>query len=657
MLTKALNDWLEKGILIIALAMMVAAPLMTGSVGVKGLLTLEILFAVAILMWILRIWFSPHFRLLWNPACWFSVAFAAWAFLCYLKSDLEYASRREFLLALFYSFFFLLVVNNIHQQKSVTLLTLVLIFLAMAISMYGIYQFFSKSEQVWWLLKPQVYVGRASGTYICPNHFAGYLEIIAPIGLAYTLAGRFGHVARILIGYATLVILAGVAMSVSRGSWVAVSLALVVLIGFLFRKRGYRLISVLMASCFLIGGLFFAFKADFSSKRLFDMKREWQEIVSGEGPENIRFKLWEPAFRIWTEPGEFWMGAGPGSFDDRFRKYRHPDIQYRPRYVHNDYLNFLVDWGLGGALLGLCWLGSLVWLFRGIWIKARAKSPFEDGGAKRSKQSRRSREGHGNKAPLLLGIALGLLAIAVHSFVDFNLHIPANALLVVTLLGILAGYYRFVSDRFWIRYTLPVKLICTLALGLVGTLLVTQGVAFVQEDTILERSKTLRDQPAEYLEALRQAHEIQPTNPATVRDMGDALWFMSQNVYENEEAYALKSMEWLELGMKLNPYNAYFPMRYGMCLYWLERKKEGDPYFEKALQLDPNNFYIVANEGWRNFHNGDYLEALKWFNKSLDLQFAYNKVAFLYHPITLEKIKKLGLEEKAEKGGEECIES
>jgi hypothetical protein len=39
----------------------------------------------------------------------------------------------------------------------------------------------------------------------------------------------------------------------------------------------------------------------------------------------------------------------------------------------------------------------------------------------------------------------------------------------------------------------------------------------------------------------------------------------------------------------------------------------------------------------------------------LDLQFAYNKVAFLYHPITLEKIKELGLEEKAEQNTETSV--
>lgn len=647
MFKKALDQWLEIGIFGIVLVMMSAAPLMTGSVGPTALLTIYILFAVALLFWIARIWLAPDYQLLWNPACWFALAFAGWTFLCYQQADLEYVARKEFLLSWFYAFFFLLMVNNVHRQKWVTLLTVSLLFLAMGISMYGIYQFFAKSDQVWWFQKPQVYVGRASGTYICPNHMAGFLEILAPIGLAYTIAGRFGHVLRILIGYATLVILVGIAMSVSRGAWGATAAVMLGLILFLFRKKGYRWIAVTLSIVGIAGASFFAYKADLSSKRLFDMKREWREIVSGNGPQNIRFRLWEPAYRIWTEPGNFLMGAGPGSFDERFRKYRDPVIQERPRYVHNDYLNFLVDWGLGGGVMGLAWLASLAWLFRGIWSKTLEKSPFENEGQQRSRKRRKQKEGHGNKAPLLLGMGLGIMAISIHSWVDFNLHIPANAILVVAILGVLAGYSRFLGGRFWFRYNIALKVVATIILTLVGVLLVGQQWRFFKEEQLLDRAENLREQPSEYLETLRKAYFVCPTNTETIYAIGDALWFLSQNAMEDQEDYALKSMEWMELGMKLNPFNAYFPIRYGMCLYWLERKKEGDPYFEKALELEPNSYYTTGFEGWRHFQNEDYVEALKWFNRSLELKFAFNKVAFIYHGYTMEKIRELGLEKEA----------
>src|SRR5450759_2795448 len=74
---------------------------------------------------------------------------------------------------------------------------------------------------------------------------------------------------------------------------------------------------------------------------------------------------------------------------------------------------------------------------------------------------------------------------------------------------------------------------------------------------------------------------------------------------------------WFELGMRLNPYDTYNPMRYGMCLHWMGRHAEAEPFFEKALKLDPNNYYVVAHEGWHRVQLGDYAGAKLWFEKSL----------------------------------------
>ena len=63
--------------------------------------------------------------------------------------------------------------------------------------------------------------GRASGTYISPNNLAGFLEMILPLAIAYTLAGRMKPLMRILLGYSALVMLAGIAVTFSRGGWAA----------------------------------------------------------------------------------------------------------------------------------------------------------------------------------------------------------------------------------------------------------------------------------------------------------------------------------------------------------------------------------------------------------------------------------------------------
>ena len=79
--------------------------------------------------------------------------------------------------------------------------------------------------------------------------------------------------------------------------------------------------------------------------------------------------------------------------------------------------------------------------------------------------------GKGNRFAFFLGASTGLLALAVHSLVDFNLHIPANAILGVTLLALLSSNLRFATERYWLTAGLPVKTLMTLAL--------TMGVVYL----------------------------------------------------------------------------------------------------------------------------------------------------------------------------------
>src|SRR6266699_6527820 len=108
----------------------------------------------------------------------------------------------------------------------------------MAIASYAVYQFLKDSTRVWHVFTG--YEHRASGTYICPNHLGGFLELLLPLGLAYTLAGRLKPVGKVFLGYAALVILAGIAATVSRGTWLASGLALLLFFGVLLFHRAYR---------------------------------------------------------------------------------------------------------------------------------------------------------------------------------------------------------------------------------------------------------------------------------------------------------------------------------------------------------------------------------------------------------------------------------
>ena len=92
-------------------------------------------------------------------------------------------------------------------------------------------------------------------------------------------------------------------------------------------------------------------------------------------------------------------------------------------YTHNDYAQFAAEAGLLGlAMMGLVVAMSLGAALRAQWVR---------------------------HDPLMRGMAfastMGITAILIHSWVDFNLQIPANALLFMVILAL--GWISLHLDR------------------------------------------------------------------------------------------------------------------------------------------------------------------------------------------------------------------
>ena len=132
------------------------------------------------LVWALRLWIHPKPRLLWPPLGWVVLVFAAYAIGRYLTADIEYVARQELIRVLMYAFLFFAIVNNLYRQESAQIISFTVIFLAMGISCYAVYQFLTHSNHVWNFVSP--YPGRSSGTYISPNNLAGFLGNAAAAG-------------------------------------------------------------------------------------------------------------------------------------------------------------------------------------------------------------------------------------------------------------------------------------------------------------------------------------------------------------------------------------------------------------------------------------------------------------------------------------------
>src|ERR1700689_2082787 len=173
---EALDKFFERGILAFVLAILVFGPLAMGAVDAWAFLVVQGLTVGVMLLWVLRLWISPKPQLLWPPICWVVLAFTIYAVARYLTADIEYVARQELIQVLVCAFLFFAIVNNLYRQEFSQVISLTLIFLAMGISRFAAYQFFTHSNRVWNYISP--YAGRGTGTYISPNNLAGFLEML-----------------------------------------------------------------------------------------------------------------------------------------------------------------------------------------------------------------------------------------------------------------------------------------------------------------------------------------------------------------------------------------------------------------------------------------------------------------------------------------------
>ncbi len=611
---RTLDSFCERGIVGLVLAALVFSALATGAVRTMEFVVVEVLAALAGLLWVARCWLKPrHNRLLFPPVGWCLLLFLGYALFHYLRADVEYTARTEILHLLVYVMLFIVTLNNLHKSEWTQLALYVLVFTGAMIATYGIVQVIAGLDHVWHFTRPEQYTGRGSGTFINPNHFAGFLGMLLPLCLAAVLTGRISQPMRILLGYSALLLLGGVAVSMSRGGWVSTSLGLAAVVGVLSWRKQFRMRGILL-TCVMFGLIgAFLLKSDFAQDRLRNVNKPG--TVSHVGS---RAELWGAAAAVWQE--EKLLGVGPGHFDHRFPAHRPERLQSRPVRVHNDYLNTLVDWGIVGMLLTGLMLGTMISGIIKSWKYSQRTS--SNLSAKTS-----------NRSAFVLGSTVGLGSIALHSFVDFNLHIPSNAMLAATLAGLLTAYIRFATERYWVAMRLPVQLLLTVAVGSVSMLLMGQALGQAREHARLKASQSVESFP-EQVKSLEQAFVIEPNNFETAGLLGEIHRRRAAESGSARKKIELKkATAWLKKAIALNPYDAYSHARLGMALDQLGQEDKAGEHFAQAEQLDPNGYLTVANVGWHKMHIGQYVEAKRCFER----------VSPLDDPTTLEDERKRGL--------------
>jgi O-antigen ligase len=277
-----------------------------------------------------------------------------------------------------------------------------------AVALFGIIQYFSFNGKLYWLRELR-YGGSVFGPYVNHNHFAGLMELIVPLGLALLLLRAVTRDKLLLVGLFSIISIGALFLSASRGGLLTF-LSQLCLLGFLVwaRRAGRKSLALATAIILLAG----AFVTWLGVGRTFErFSQLWAEDIS----HNIRMLMFKDSWQIFLDHP--WAGTGVGTLVTVYPQYASNDHGMVVDHAHNDYLEMLAETGLIGAL---CSLAFIVLLFRFALVNLQ------------SDQSR-----------FLLAVRAGALVacsgLLLHSLVDFNFHIPSNALLFFLLAALATG--------------------------------------------------------------------------------------------------------------------------------------------------------------------------------------------------------------------------
>jgi O-antigen ligase len=342
---------------------------------------------------------------------------AVWQSISY--SPLKSLAWWTFLLSLL--LFFLVFRKTVTAPRHLKFLIYILLGLATAEALYGLLQALVPTLGVLWIDYIQAYLGDARGTYINRNHFAGFMEMIWPLGLGYTLAlgnwkeklslkallstDRPNFQFFLTIGLAVMVL--ALLFSKSRAGITGWGLGFLTFV--LLVHSGSNGIP---RSFWVITSIIIAMVAFFSFRIGVDPILERFLRIS---KDSSRLDLWRDSLVIVKDHP---FGIGLATFKQVFPVYNVSTIsETTPYYAHNDYLQLLVETGCIGfaALVG----GFYIFLVRSF---------------RKVRQMRLQADPLGFF--LAAGALSGLVSMAFHSFFDFNLQMPANCVYFVMLLGI-----------------------------------------------------------------------------------------------------------------------------------------------------------------------------------------------------------------------------
>jgi O-antigen ligase len=326
-----------------------------------------------------------------------------------------------------------LVIKTVTRKSQVVRMFSVVIAMGVFEALYGLFELYNSSPRI--LFYKKVYnLDSVTGTFVNRNHFSGYLEMIIPLALGLVaarivlfspssanlrrrLAGfSEGHFFKsILISLGIGLMALAVVFSRSRSGVSVLVLAFILFAGlvavyFNVYGLGQKRLKNFLGAGFLLVILLSLFVGINATLDRFSL----DELLRDNRPA-----YWSLTLRTFADFPL--LGTGLGTYGALVPSLEGDSGPVAIVHAHNDFLEYLSELGVVGFSL----------LFGGVLLMVRAT--FLSWRARR----------HPEIKGLALGGMVSVACIMIHSLTDFNLHIPANIVLLAVVLPstmVLASY-------------------------------------------------------------------------------------------------------------------------------------------------------------------------------------------------------------------------
>ena len=477
-----------------------------------------------------------------------------------------------------YGLFFLGLSQVLNSRRRIEIFCFCILITASFISVYGIYQTYAGDNRIWWFAG---FGGDVRGTYINRNHFAGLMAMVLMLAtgyasslindlhrpggsLAQTTRDKIVNLLRLeqdiskraLVVFCGVIIGLGLVLSASRGGIISAALGLLVLGTFyVIRQNQKRNGLIVLVVFLLVGGYGLYVGLEHTLERF----QSDQLQSSFEG----RFRYAQKTMDVFKD---FELaGVGIGNFQYAYPRYQAPeDMGLLIDYAHNDWAQLLAESGMAGFVIVLIGLGYFIYFLIHRWQARR--DPY--------------------------ALALGVVPLAVmttmgvHSFFDFNMHIPANVLTLAAILAIGQAAMSIRLRQAGEKFDKEFKRLYLQEKGGVVVLLVLVLIVWTG-------GWTVRHFAAEtFCSTMPNSTLVRVLNPAVTDVQRAIAWDRYNGEYwhklarglaqekadAHDREYLLPMTGALERAVRLNPFSALYYLELG----WAYTKRWQEPDFEDA---------------------------------------------------------------------------